>query len=148
MPGMRRWAVWAGAGAAMGLAFCALWWLLLANELVPTNQVEELVIPHGTADAIARGVPFAFVPDQFSLAPGGRLRVENRDSVTHRIGEAEIPAGATADIEASESGQLVCTIHPAGHLNIALTSRPPVGAMVLLVVVLSLATVSAGWVLR
>ena len=140
--------MWAGPGAAIGIAFCALWWMLLANDLVPTDHVEALVIPNGTADAIARGIPFAFVPDRFSLAPGGRLRVENRDSVTHRIGEAEIPAGATADIEASESGQLVCTIHPAGHLDIALTSRPPVGAMVLLVVVLSLASVSVGWVLR
>ena len=142
------WAGWAGAGAVVGVAFCALWWTLLANDLVPTDHVEELVIPNGTADAIKRGVPFAFVPDQFSFPPGSRLKVVNRDSVQHSIGAADIPAGTSADIEASESGQLVCTIHPSGHLDIALEGRPPVAGMAVVVVLLSLATATVGWVLQ
>ena len=145
---VRALARWSAAGAAIGAAFCALWWALLASNLVPTDHVEELVIPLGTADAIARDAPFAFVPDRFSLPTGSRLRVVNADVAAHRIGGTDIPPGATADIEASESGELLCTIHPAGHLEIALSGRPPLGAMVLLVVGLSLATLSAGWVLR
>jgi plastocyanin len=144
----KPWVAWASTGFAIGIMFCAIWWILLANDLAPLDHVEELVIPAGTADAIERGVPFAFVPDRFSLPPGGRLRVVNNDSVRHTVGEAEIPSGASADIEASESGQLVCTIHPSGHLDIGVESQPPVAGMALLVVVLSLATVATGWVLR
>ena len=142
------WAAWLGAGAALGLVFCATWWALLAKDFVPGELVETLVIPAGTADAIMRGVPFAFVPERLSFPPGSRLRVVNHDSVQHSVGDATIPAGATADIEAAESGQLVCTIHPAGHLEIVLVGRPPIAGMSALVVLMALATATVGWVLR
>ena len=142
------WAAWLGAGLVLGLVFCAIWWALLANDLVPADHVEALVIPAGTADAIMRGVPFAFVPERLSFPPGSRLRVVNHDSVQHSVGDATIPAGATADIEAAESGQLVCTIHPAGHLEIVLVGRPPIAGMSALVVLMALATATVGWVLR
>ncbi len=139
---------WLAAGAGVGLAFCAIWWLLLANALVPTDHVEELVIPRGTADAIVRGEPFAFVPATFSMPPGSRLRVVNEDAVEHRIADSAIPAGASADIEATESGELVCTIHPDGHLAIALEKRPPLAAMAGLTLALSLTTAAAAWAVR
>ncbi len=142
------WAAWLGAGAVLGLVFCAVWWALVANEFVSSDHVEELVIPAGTADAIASGRPFVFVADRFAVAPGSRLRVVNHDSAPHSVGDAFIPAGATADIEAGESGQLVCTVHPAGRLDITVVSRPPLGGMAVLVLLLSLATGTVGWVLR
>ena len=140
---------WVGVGAVLGIGFCAIWWLLVAFELFPSSSVEELVIPPGTADAIERGVPFAFVPERYVFPPGGRLRVINQDSVEHSIGGAPpIPAGQSADITATQSGQLVCTIHPSGHLEVRIESRPPVILMAGLVAMLGVGTATAAWVIR
>jgi hypothetical protein len=110
--------------------------------------VEEMVIPRGTADAIERGVPFAFVPERYAFSPGGVLRVINEDTAEHRIGGTIIPPGRTADVEVSESGQLSCTVHPAGHLEVELESRPPLWAMLGLVGAMAVGTAAVGWVLR
>jgi len=119
----------------------------VATEVLPPG-VEEMVIPEGTADAIERGVPFAFVPERYTFPPGGKLRVVNRDNVEHRIAGTLIPPGATADVVATASGQLECTVHPAGHLDITLDGRPPWAAMGGLTAMLSLGTAVAAWVIR
>jgi len=142
------WSAWFAAGAALGLLACATWWVVLANDLAPGDHFEELVIPAGTANAIASGAPFAFVDSQLSLSAGGVLRVVNRDSVSHQVGGTTIPANATADIEATESGAFACTIHPAGELDVTLVSRPPLAGMALIVLALSLGAGTVGWLLR
>lgn len=139
---------WLGIGAALGAAFCAVWWLLLAFEAFPSASVEEMVIPPGTAEAIEQGAPFAFVPERYAFPPGGTLRVVNRDTAEHRIADTVIPPGRTAEVTASESGLLQCTVHPAGHLEIELQSRPPLWAMVGLVVAMALGTAVVGSVIR
>lgn len=145
---LRANAPWLAVGAGIGVAFCAVWWALLARNVISPGGVEELVIPAGTADAIERGVPFAFVPERYSFPPGGQLRVVNRDTVEHRIAGTAIPPGSSATVEATESGQLECTVHPAGHLDITLEDRPPWPAMAGLTAMLSLSTAAVAWVIR
>jgi hypothetical protein len=107
-----------------------------------------VTIPAGTAAAIARGDPFAFVARRFELPPGGRLRVVNNDAVEHTVGSTAIPPGRSADVEASTSGQLTCTIHPAGHLDIQVEGRPPLPAMAALTVLITLSTAMSAWIFR
>lgn len=139
---------WLGLGALLGAGFAALWWLLLAFEAFPASSVEEMRIPPGTADAIERGVPFAFVPERYAFPPGGKLRVTNEDSVEHRVADTVIPPGRTADVTPTESGQFVCTVHPARHVEIELQSRPPTWAMAGLVGAMAVGTMVVGSVIR
>lgn len=144
----RSWFNWLALGIALAAAVNAAWWLVLANPLDPAPTVDEVVIPEGTAAAIQAGTPFLFAPGRLALPPGGRMRVINRDSVAHTVGATSIPPGATADVEASESGELNCTIHPEGHIDITLGTRPSLVGMGFLAAGACLATLVAGWTLR
>lgn len=144
---MKYWAGWVAAGFVLAALLNGGWWLVLANPL-ETDPVEEVVIPDGTAAAIASGEPFLFAPDSISVPAGGALRVVNRDSVAHIVGTTSIPSGATADVVASESGELFCTIHPKGHIDVELGGTPPVPGMVALTLGACLASVVAGWVFK
>lgn len=144
---VRSCAAGSAVGAVVGLLLCATWWVVVAYDLGPAEHGDDLVIPAGTAEAIASGAPFAFVPDRFSLAPGGHLRVVNQDSATHQIGGTAIPAGTTAEIEATDSGALLCTIHPAGELEIDIESRPPIAGMAVIAVAVALGGATIGWLL-
>lgn len=138
---------WFIVGLLLGLSACGVWWALVANEALPA-QGETFVIPAGTADAIARGEPFAFAPDRISVPPGTRVTLVNRDSVEHVIGDRAVPPGATATLETSASGRLTCTIHPSGHLAVTLDSRPPVAAAAAITLGLAFTTAATAWVVR
>lgn len=123
-----RWSFWAGwIGVALvgAWALNLIWWGLLSPAAQePTSR--EIVIPDGTAEAVAKGYAFPFAANQLSVAPGGTLRVWNQDSVAHKIGPFEIPAGSKAEFVApQDSSQLVCTIHPSGYLGVDVLRRPP-----------------------
>jgi len=107
-----------------------IWWGLISPD-ARRSEIDEVLIPRGTAEAIERGDAFAFLPNVYALPPGGKLRVINRDLASHTVGNVTVPPGATADVEAPASGQLVCTIHPAGYLDIQLKERPPLTTMIL-----------------
>ncbi len=139
---------WLALGAVLGVGLSGLWWLLLEFETFPASSIDEMVIPPGTADAIERGIPFAFVPERYAFAPGGHLRVINQDAAAHRIADTVVPPGRTADVTVSESGLIECTVHPAGHLEVRLESRPPLPATIGLISALSVGTAIAAWVIR
>ncbi len=141
------WARWTVAGIALGLAINAAWWLAVAHPFAG-KRLDELVIPAGTAAAIATGSSFVFAPNDIVLRSGETLRVVNRDSVAHTVGSTAIPPGASASVEGGSDGELTCTIHPSGHLEITLGERPPLLAMVAVVVGMTVGAVTAGRVLQ
>lgn len=117
----RPWLAWIAGGLAIGWTLAIVWWAVLDPNATPASE-EELIIPPGTARAIANGEG-AFVPATLSLRPGGRLIVYNRDDVEHSVGNVVIPPGAVAEITAPEDGGgFACTIHPSGFIS--LTARP------------------------
>jgi hypothetical protein len=118
------------AGLIGGLAFNFIWWALLSPD-ARASAVEEVTIPAGTAAAIERGDAFPFLPQAYGLRDGGTLLVRNEDSAPHRVGTEVIPPGQSANITALAEGQLVCTVHPAGYLDIDLRERPAPTAMIL-----------------
>ncbi len=144
----RSWFGWLAMGLALAAVINAGWWVVLANPLDSAPSGDEVTIPDGTAAAIQAGTPFLFAPERLALRPGGRMRVVNEDSVAHTVGATSIPPGATGDVVASESGELSCTIHPEGHIEITLGSRPPLLGMGILAGGACLATLVAGWTLR
>lgn len=138
---------WFVVGLLLGLGAWGVWWALVANEALPA-QGETLVIPAGTADAIARGEPFAFTPSRISVSPGTRVTLINKDSAEHVIGDTRVPPGATATLETSESGLFSCTVHPSGHMTVTLDSRPPIPAVIAITLGLAFTTAAAAWVVH
>jgi hypothetical protein len=119
------------AGLAIGGFFSVAWWWLLApiNDAASTVEID---IPPGTAAAIARGETVSLVPDRLTLTRGGSVRVINRDSVDHTIGDLVVPSGGTATIRPkSDATTLSCSAHPSGSLGLAPAVRPSLFEMVL-----------------
>jgi plastocyanin len=115
------WVVWAAGAFALVWAMSVGWWALLQPAAAATET--EVVVPAGTAARIAAGEA-VFLPSAYQVRDGGALVVINRDSVSHTVGTAVIPPGATARI-AAEAGTLTCTIHPAGAIALTGQPRPP-----------------------
>lgn len=145
---VKHWLVTLGIGLVLGIGLDVAWWVVVAHPLASARGGDEVVIPAGTAEALRVGAPFAFAPSRFTIPAGGRLRVINRDSVPHTVGSTVIPPGASADVEASASGELLCSIHPKGHLAITLGTSPPLSGMILLAMGACVSTLVAGWILR
>ena len=102
-----------------------LWWAVLEPARARASDA-ELVIPRGTAAAVAAGADPPFIPNSIELARTGDLTIINRDNVAHRVGSWDIPPGGRATISAAgEAGQFTCTIHPAGVLGFSVNQRPP-----------------------
>lgn len=122
---LRPWVPWVAGGLLLAFALNVIWWSLLSPS-ARKSDVEEFDIPAGTQAAIDRG-DAVFLPKQFSVRAGGRLRILNQDSVEHTVGNVTVPPGATAELSApasSQGEQLTCTIHPGGYLDLQLTERP------------------------
>src|SRR5512136_921817 len=67
-------------------------------------QTIDLVIPAGTADKVAQGQ--TILPTNQTYVTGDVLFVKNQDSVTHTLGPLVIPAGSSASLTLSQSGNL------------------------------------------
>ncbi len=131
LPGIRFWAAWLGAGFALGLALSMVWWALLEPSAA-ASRVAELVIPRGTADAVARGGPAPFIPNSLSLGRNRELRVRNEDVAAHKVGASTVQPGGSAVIKAAAgSRDLICSVHPAGYVGVRFDARPGFEAVLL-----------------
>jgi hypothetical protein len=125
--------MWLGAGCALGLALSIAWAVLI--EPAVDNEVSDLVIPKGTAQAIAGGQPSPFIPAALSLGTSRELRVHNEDDVAHRIGTYLILPGTTTVIKPDPVGNsLTCSLHPSGSLGVQVAGTPGVGWIIALAV--------------
>ncbi len=117
---------WVAVSLAASWAIMLVWWALLSPSAQASDTL-EIVIPEGTAAAVAQGRPAPFIPKSLSLAKGGSLRVINNDVVEHDVGGYQVAAGRTVtfDAKANADGTVSCSIHPSGYLSLDLTERPP-----------------------
>lgn len=106
-----------------GVAFG--WWLLL-----PSTRTVEVVIPPGTAEAVAAGRVDSTLPDRLELRQGDTLVIRNEDLVVHRLGTSTVPSGHTVRMAVTPAllgaAGLVCSFHPAGSIGVAPLARPGV----------------------
>jgi len=130
---------WIAVALAVSWVVMLAWWALLSPSAQASGTL-EVVIPEGTAAAVAQGRPAPFVPRTLSLPKGGSLRVINNDLVEHDVGGYQVPAGRTATFQApaAEGGTLTCTIHPSGYLSLNLTERPALPSTILPTLLLGL----------
>lgn len=129
---LRYWGAWLGGGFAFGLLLAGVWvWLL--EPAVNPPQVTDLVIPKGTAAAVAAGEPAPFIPTSLSLSSIRELRVQNNDVATHKVAGFDVPPGGSATIKPdAKAKSLVCTVHPSGYLGITIEKRPSIAWIVLI----------------
>ena len=133
---LRLWAFTLAGSWAAGLLL-AITWALLIEPTVAASKTVDLVIPSGTAAAVALGQPAAFIPASLSLGPNGKLHVQNNDVVEHVVAGKSIPPGSFATITASKDEKTItCTIHPSGVLGVALEDSP--GPLAVLVISLAI----------
>lgn len=134
----RPWLLSFGAALVLAALLNGIWWSLLSPAANPGVRVYE--IPPGTAEAVANGELFAFLPNTLSIPAGSTLRIVNRDVLAHDVGPYQIPSGATLDLGGFDSGSntYACTIHPSGALNITLNARPGLASLIVPTLLLGL----------
>jgi len=130
-PRLAFWGAWIGGGFAIAWALNLLWWAML-EPLADAARVDELVIPEGTAAAVAAGQPAPFIPDKLSLGPSAELRVRNLDITDHTVGGKVVPPGGVAVLKPDpDSNQLACTVHPSGYVGLRIDRRPGIQSTLL-----------------
>jgi hypothetical protein len=100
--------------------------IILQNESAArAPETVELLIPAGTAAAVAAGEEAPGIPDELSFVLGDTLLVRNQDEVDHTLGPLYIPAGASArlTLEEPEKFALNCSFKPSRYLG--LDVKPP-----------------------
>ncbi|MBI3159979.1 MAG: hypothetical protein HYZ26_10315 [Chloroflexi bacterium] len=97
----------------------------IAFRLQPNNvdrapQAIELVIPPGTADAVARGEAVPTIPEELVFVLGDVLTVVNQDTVTHELGPLLIPAGTSASMPMDHADNIAvsCSFRPSAYLGL------------------------------
>jgi hypothetical protein len=116
--------VWMAGGALVGWLVAFLWWTMLT----PTapSEPREITIPLGAAAAIARGEVPQGIPSSLSLSSSGKLLVANHDSSEHLIaGTLVLPGDTVLVTPSNKNGEVQCTFHPGGAIEVSLTKRPP-----------------------
>jgi hypothetical protein len=123
--GARRLGLCVAGGLALGVVLTVTWWLASASVAGGAESF-EVVVPEGTAEAIAAGQAPPSLPSRIGLREGDRLVVRNLDSVDHRIGWLTIEAGSSAEVPPSSlatRNQLVCTFHVAGSIDVDVATK-------------------------
>lgn len=124
-PLVRYLLVWMAGGTLVGWLVGALWWAMLTPTAPSTPK--EIIIPAGAAAAIARGEVPAGIPSALSLSSSGKLLIANHDTAEHLIAGMLVLPGDTVLVTPSEkSGQVECSFHPGGAIDVTLTRRPPI----------------------
>jgi len=85
----------------------------------PTDVL--LVVPDGSALAIAGGDNVLDVPPVWTFNDGDTLTIDNRDSVVHNIGDWSVPPDEVTVIviNATAGGEFLTTLHPKGIVTVS-----------------------------
>ena len=102
-----------GIGLAIGFALSEVSFQFL-KEMNRAPQTVVLVIPEGTAEAIAGGKKSPSIPDDMVFVVGDVLVVENHDQENHQLGPMWIPAGESASLQLKEEQNFAykCSFSP------------------------------------
>jgi hypothetical protein len=136
-------------GFLLGSLLVAVAWFSFGVDQVAPPKDVNLVIPRGTADDIAAGLP-ASLPSEVRLIAGDRLVLDNQDVVVHTLGGWQVSPGQVLTIvaEAAAANVFACTIHPSGSLGLIITPRPGLIDAILVVIMVSIPislVLFAGW---
>lgn len=106
-------------GLAIGALINEVTFMFL-RETARAPKVNELVIPEGTAERVARGETPPTIPDSMTFVVGDTLLVQNNDTADHELGPLWIPAGSTASLslDAVQSYAYACSFQPSKYFGL------------------------------
>lgn len=107
----------------------------------------EILIPPGTAEAIARGEPGPGLPDM-RFAEDDQILVRNMDSVSHQLGPLWIPANSSSvlTLDRPNSYSLSCSFAASQSVDIEVVARAKASDRVLGILSIGLPTWMLIWV--
>lgn len=123
LPGLRQYGPLVAACFLLAWGVSFGWWLLL-----PGARTVELVVPAGTAEAVASGSASPALPNRLELRRGDTLAIRNQDTAVHRVGTTAVPVGHTVRIPVTPAllgaAGLACSFHPSGSIGVSPLARP------------------------
>ncbi len=98
---------------------------LLNGENGRQPQLIEIVVPDGTAERVAQGLPIPSIPEEMIFYEGDQIVVINQDRESHQLGPIWVPAGARGvlSLEKPVKYELACTFQPTNKLGLDVRSR-------------------------
>jgi hypothetical protein len=80
----------------------------------------DLVIPNGTSVLVAQGDQSTAIPARMTFVTGDTLIVRNEDVVSHQLGPLWIPAGSSASLSLTQTGNFIdqCSFRSSKYLNL------------------------------
>lgn len=107
----------------------------------------EILIPPGTADAIAQGQPGLGMPDM-RFFEDDQIVVRNMDSVSHQLGPLWIPSGSSSvlTLDRPSSTSLSCSFQASQRIDIQVVARAKPSDRVLGILSIGLPTWMLIWV--
>jgi len=98
---------------------------LLKDESQRDPQEFILVIPSGTSERIAQGLPIPSIPANMVFFEGDSIIVKNEDITSHQLGPIWVPEGAIGKLalEKPQKYDLACTFQPKNSLGLDVRPR-------------------------
>lgn len=108
-----------GLGLLLGLFLSEITFVFIRETARPPKSI-ELVIPAGTAAAVAQGKQPPALPESMNFVQGDTLIVKNEDSVNHQLGPLWIPPDTSASLRLGTVENFVyeCTFQPRKYFGI------------------------------
>jgi hypothetical protein len=106
-------------GLLLGAVISELSYSLTRETSRPAERI-ELIIPHGTAEQVARGDLPPSIPEEMTFVVGDTLVVYNQDVVDHQLGPVWIPAGLSASMELGQVEKFTfqCSFQPTQYFGL------------------------------
>lgn len=92
--------------------------VIAAADLGGATPDFDFVIPAGTADQLAHGIPVDIIPNPLEVEVGQVIRIRNDDTQPELVGPFYVAAGQTMVQRFVSAGRLegTCRLHPSGEL--------------------------------
>lgn len=106
-------------GLLLGVLISEVPFIFLQETARAPKEI-TLVIPHGTAEQVARGEQPPTIPENMSFVVGDTLVVKNEDVSDHKLGPLWIPANSSAQLslDQEQSFAFECSFQPGKYLGL------------------------------
>ena len=121
-------------------------YLLVRDKGERPPQVLEIIVPAGTAENIANGLPGPRLPEM-KFVEGDQIVVRNLDSVSHQLGPMWVPPNASSTLALDRPSQysMECSFQESNMLGIDVLPRAKASDRVFGIISIGLPTWILAW---